>query len=89
MLLCLFLPYDTGTMLSCRNPASFPALLDRTATKLWVLWLGPTDNQEEYLSFIFQFCFHMFPQIVQSFRRGTVKMAGFVLVSTCLFFGSA
>lgn len=47
MLLCLFLPYDIGTTLSCRNPASFPALLDRTATKPWVLWLGPTDNQEE------------------------------------------
>lgn len=77
-------------MLSCRNPASFSALPDRIATNPWVLWLGPTDNQEKYLSFILQFCFHMFPQIVQSFRRGTIKMAGSVHVSTCLgVFGSA
>lgn len=86
MLLCLFFPYNTGTMLSCRNSASFLALLDRIAINLCVLWLGPTDNQKKYPSFILQFCSHMFPQIVQLFRRGTIKVAESVHVSTCLFF---
>lgn len=86
MLQCLFLPYNTGTMLSCRNSASFPALLDRIVTSPRILWLCPIDNQEKYPSFILQFCSHMFPQIVQSFRRGAIKMAGSVHVSTCLFF---